>query len=203
MTTMKRTRRQPGHSAQSAVALSTTFLNACNETGFCSIKLPMHTHLFSPLGPRPLLSSLALIFYLSTLALPQDRPSHLPDPKLTPGETIDVTRDTLCGDGRAALDDDVSIKMKSRVFDIYGIKPDTPGSYNVDHLIPADLGGATTIKNLWPQPLAGDWGYVQKNKLERRLRRMVCSGELDLKKAQEEIAGDWVEAYKRYVTGPR
>ena len=160
----------------------------------------MHT---KPLRLRPLLSSLALTFYLSTLALPQNRPLHLPDPKLTPGETITVTKEELCGDGRATLDDDVSIKMKSRVFDIYGIKPDAPVSYNVDHLIPTELGGANSIKNLWPQPLSGEWGYIDKNKLERRLRRMVCSGELDLKKAQEEIAGDWVDAYKRYVSAQR
>ena len=163
----------------------------------------MHTTLFKPLRLRPFLSALALTFYLSTLALPQDKPSHLPDPKLTPGETVAVTREELCRAGRTALDDDVSIKMKSRVFDLYGIKPDTPVSYNVDHLIPTDLGGANSIKNLWPQPLSGEWGYIDKNKLERRLHKMVCSGELDLKKAQEEIAGDWVDAYKRYVTGPR
>lgn len=163
----------------------------------------MRTPLYKPLRPRFLLSSLAAIFFLSGLALPQGRPPHLPDPKLTPGETLPLTKDELCGNGRAALDDDVSIKMKSRVFDLYGIKPDTPVSYNVEHLIPTDLGGSSSIKNLWPQPLSGEWGYAQKNKLERRLRRMVCSGELDLKKAQEEIAGDWVEAYKKYVAGQR
>ena len=124
----------------------------------------------------------------------------MPDLKLTPGETIDITREALCGDGRAALDDDVPVKVKSRVYDIYGIKADSPVSYNVDHLIPAGLGGSNSIKNLWPQPLSGEWGYVVKNKLERRLRRMVCSGEMDLKKAQEEIARDWVSAYKQNVT---
>ena len=156
-----------------------------------------------PLRTRLLFSSLTLIFYSSTLALPQGRPLHLPDPKLTPGETVEVTKEELCKAGRSTLDDDVSIKIKSRIFDLYGIKTDTPGSYNVDHLIPTDLGGANSIKNLWPQPLSGEWGYADKNKLERRLRRMVCNGELDLKKAQEEIAGDWVSAYKRYIVEPR
>jgi hypothetical protein len=163
----------------------------------------MHTSLSRPLKTRAILPSLALIFYLSVLALPQDRPVHLPDPKLTPGDTIDVTRDDLCAERRTSLDDDISIKLKSRVFDIYGIRPDTPVSYNVDHLIPAGLGGSNSIKNLWPQPLSGEWGYTLKNKLERRLHKMVCSGELDLKKAQEEIARDWVNAYKRYVVEPR
>lgn len=135
--------------------------------------------------------------------MPQGRPAHLPDPKLTPGDVTDMTKDALCGEGRMTLDDDVSIKMKSRVFDIYGIKADSPVSYNVDHLIPVDLGGSNSIKNLWPQPLSGEWGYVEKNKLERRLRRMVCTGEMDLKKAQEEIARDWVNAYKQYVTEKR
>ena len=30
---------------------------------------------------------------------------------------------------------------------------------------------------------------------------MVCSGQLDLKTAQDEIAHDWIAAYKKYV-GP-
>ena len=42
------------------------------------------------------------------------------------------------------------------------------------------------------QPLAGEWTYQMKNRLERRLRKMVCSGALDLKVAQQKIARDWI-----------
>ncbi|HKY03766.1 MAG TPA: HNH endonuclease signature motif containing protein [Blastocatellia bacterium] len=154
-------------------------------------------------GRRALFLSLALIVGLSGPVLSQDRPAHMPDPNLTPGETNEATKDDLCGAGRKAMVDKVSIKVKSQVFDIYGIRGESPTGYNVDHLVPVSLGGTNSVKNLWPQPLAGEWGYVEKNRLEKRLQRMVCSGELDLRKAQEEIARDWVAAYKRYVGAPR
>jgi hypothetical protein len=34
--------------------------------------------------------------------------------------------------------------------------------------------------------------------LENKMHRMVCSGQLDLKTAQQEIAGNWIAAYKKY-----
>ena len=142
---------------------------------------------------------MALTFSLSAIALSQDRPSYMPDPRLTPGHTVAVTKDDLCREDRIAVRDKVSIKVKSQVFDLYGIRADTPGSYNVDHLVPASLGGSNSIENLWPQPLSGEWSYGQKNRLESRLRKMVCAGEIELKEAQEGIARDWVTAYKKYV----
>ena len=38
-----------------------------------------------------------------------------------------------------------------------------------------------------------------KDALERKLHKLVCAGQLDLKTAQREIASDWIEAYKKYV----
>ena len=35
--------------------------------------------------------------------------------------------------------------------------------------------------------------------LERKLHKLVCADQLDLKTAQREIATDWIEAYKKYV----
>jgi hypothetical protein len=37
-----------------------------------------------------------------------------------------------------------------------------------------------------------------KDALERKLHRLVCAGEVDLKTAQREIASNWIEAYKKY-----
>jgi hypothetical protein len=91
------------------------------------------------------------------------------------------------------------MSLKRQVFDRYGMGPNAPSGFNVDHLIPVGLGGSNSLDNLWPQPLAGEWSHHRKNKLEDRLRRLVCSGEFDLKIAQKEIAADWVAAYKKYV----
>jgi hypothetical protein len=38
-----------------------------------------------------------------------------------------------------------------------------------------------------------------KDVLERKLHKLVCTGQLDLKTAQSEIALNWIEAYQRYV----
>jgi hypothetical protein len=36
-------------------------------------------------------------------------------------------------------------------------------------------------------------------RFQRKLHKLVCAGQLDLKTAQREIASDWIEAYKRYL----
>jgi hypothetical protein len=38
-----------------------------------------------------------------------------------------------------------------------------------------------------------------KDALERRLHKLVCAGQVDLKTAQSEIASNWIEAYQRYI----
>jgi len=41
-----------------------------------------------------------------------------------------------------------------------------------------------------------------KDALERKLQKLVCALQLDLKTAQREIASDWIEAYKKtFVRG--
>ena len=129
----------------------------------------------------------------------QRGPAHLPNSTLTPGHTATVTRDVLCGAEFKSADRNIPITLKRQTFDRYGLRPEAVG-YNVDHLIPIFLGGSNSPKNLWPQSLSGEWNYHMKNRLERRLRKMVCSQTIALETAQQEIARDWVSAYKKYVT---
>jgi hypothetical protein len=42
------------------------------------------------------------------------------------------------------------------------------------------------------------WNARVKDELERLLPEMVCRGQVDLARAQREIATDWVAAYKHY-----
>ncbi|MCI0485854.1 MAG: HNH endonuclease [Blastocatellia bacterium] len=140
---------------------------------------------------------LASVLGLYALALPQND-SYLPNPKLTPGDALDVTKDDLCNSGHERLDRKVPVAVKRQVFDSYGISPTMMG-YNVDHLIPEKLGGSNSIRNLWPQPLSGKWNHSRKNRLEQRLYEMVCKGAIDLKQAQREIAADWVKAYRKHI----
>jgi hypothetical protein len=68
----------------------------------------------------------------------------------------------------------------------------------VDHLIPLELGGSNRLGNLWPEPYDIVWNARVKDRLENRMHKMVCAGELDLATAQRAIAADWVAAYRRY-----
>jgi hypothetical protein len=87
----------------------------------------------------------------------------LPDPKLTPGATVPVSLKTLCEPrkdrgartyARAARH--VTAREKSAVFAAYGISPRMHRAYEVDHLIPIELGGSNSLANLWPQPRSGE-----------------------------------------------
>ncbi|HSE38146.1 MAG TPA: HNH endonuclease [Blastocatellia bacterium] len=145
---------------------------------------------------------LLLITCLSDAALAQRNSSNLPDPTLTPGATLKVTRQELCGPEYRSPARNIPIALKGRIFDRYGMDPRSVG-YNVDHLIPVRLGGSNSLNNLWPQPLSGEWNYHMKNRLERRLYKMVCSQTIALETAQQELARDWVSAYKKYITNSR
>jgi hypothetical protein len=71
--------------------------------------------------------------------------------------------------------------------------------HELDHLIPLELGGASTVANLWPEPWADPRGAHRKDDLENALNRQVCSGSMTLSDAQHAIASDWEAAYRRYV----
>jgi hypothetical protein len=69
----------------------------------------------------------------------------------------------------------------------------------VDYLITRDLGGAPSVRNLWPQPNGARWNAGAKDQLEQRLHDLVCTGRLNLATAQHDIAADWIGAYRKYV----
>ena len=125
--------------------------------------------------------------------------TDLPNASFTPGATRPMTQQQVCvalaqDDERTAPRD-----MAAVVFTRYGIKDPKPKAYEVDYLITPALGGAEDVKNLWPQPYAGSvWNARVKDALEDYLRTMVCTGRLELATAQEEIAGDWIAAYRKY-----
>lgn len=125
----------------------------------------------------------------------------LPNPKLTPGDTFPVTLDDIKAKGYSATVRDVPINEKRAVYAAYGITHWERGEYEVDHLISLSLGGSNSQQNLWPQSYQTQpWNAHTKDQLESRLLALVRAGKVDLHTAQQEMAKDWIRAYKKYVS---
>lgn len=76
-----------------------------------------------------------------------------------------------------------------------------PADYELDHLVPLGLGGASSTANLWPEPDDHPRpGFANsKDVVELQLHDMVCAGmhggrHLPLVTAQALIALDWTTA---------
>ncbi|QHN05430.1 HNH endonuclease [Granulicella sp. WH15] len=110
----------------------------------------------------------------------------------------------ICPAASDDLDPSVPASKRRIVFQEYGMTTAAEGKYQVDYLINPQLGGTDDIRNLWPEPYdATVWNAHAKDALEDRLHQMVCSGQLDLASAQDQIASDWISAYKRYFRTPQ
>ena len=94
--------------------------------------------------------------------------------------------------------------VKLRLLREQGLAPAAASTYELDHFIPLALGGhPRDIGNLWLQLWDGEWGAKTKDRLEVRLKNLVCAGRLTLESAQEAIRVNWRAAYRRYVGSPR
>ena len=85
-------------------------------------------------------------------------------------------------------------KLKTEGIRDYGYSDTSMSSYEEDHLISLELGGAPSDpRNLWPEP-----GKIPnaKDKVENDLNRAVCGGQVKLADAQHAIATDWTTAEK-------
>lgn len=129
---------------------------------------------------------------------PQPLVVTVPNPSITPGATVLFSQPNVCRESSPS-NKFVPAALKARVFAEYGIHSARSEAYEVDYLITPALGGADDIHNLWPESNnAALWNAHVKDALEKRLRDMVCDGQLDLQVAQHEIATNWIQAYKKY-----
>ena len=143
---------------------------------------------------RRLLEVLALAAVAGAVWLlwPRAHPVPTPyyaDPARTPGAlnpavTQATVGETICVSGwtrtiRPSVDYTGALKLRQmREYGVTG----PPSSYQEDHLISLELGGAASdVRNLWPQPRP--WAD-DVDKVENQLREEVCSGRLTLAEAQ-------------------
>jgi hypothetical protein len=123
-----------------------------------------------------------------------------PDPDLTAGATRGVSLDDVCRVSRPAHASPlVPLAVARDVFAEYGIRDAGERAYELDYLIPPELGGSDDTWNLWPQAYSTPvWNAHVKDALEDHLHRLVCRGELSLAAAQMEISADWIAAYRKH-----
>jgi hypothetical protein len=122
-----------------------------------------------------------------------------PNKDLTPGKARTMKPDEACG--HAKENRQVPNALRDRILTEYKLPPGTHPDYQIDHLIPLCLGGSNDPANLWPQPYRRKeeiWNAEAKDRLDRRICDMVCSGEIEIGAAQEALAIDWIAAYEKY-----
>ncbi len=121
----------------------------------------------------------------------------LPQASLTPGAVSTLTAAELCNGVRPSRL--VTDSVRRQVLRAYQMEQAPAAGYELDALITPELGGSTDPANLWPQHYRSPvWNARVKDELERVLPEMVCRHQITLAQAQQEIATDWIAAYKRY-----
>ncbi|MGD0409676.1 MAG: hypothetical protein ABSB34_11905 [Candidatus Limnocylindrales bacterium] len=139
-----------------------------------------------------------------------DRLPGEPNPSLTPGAlnpavTQATIGSTICVSGWTATirpSESFTYALKVKQIVEYGYSDTRTSSYEEDHLISLELGGAPAdARNLWPEPYTDSLpdgrptGAYTKDAFETKLKTEVCAGSITLAQAQSDIGDQWVHAY--------
>jgi hypothetical protein len=143
-------------------------------------------------------------------AAPADRLPGEPNPALTPGALNPAVsqatiHSTICVSGWTATirpSESFTNSLKIEQIGQYGYSDTSTSSYEEDHLIALELGGAPAdARDLWPEPYTDSLadgrptGAHTKDAFETKLKDEVCAGTITLAQAQSEIGDHWVHAY--------
>lgn len=124
---------------------------------------------------------------------------YLPNPQLTPGVVQSTSVAEVCKKGYPERVRNVTGTIKNKVYKAYNIdKEQCVKGCKIDHLIPLSIGGSNDPKNLWPHEYGADWNVYAKTRLEIRLRKEVCLGNMPILEAQTCIQSDWTQCYLRF-----
>ena len=130
-------------------------------------------------------------------------PVSRPDPRLTPGLAATTDPRAVCKVSKhepriSATNPLIPLSEQQAVFQTYRITPNASKHYGLDFLIPLQLGGSTSIKNVWPISTTKGVAFNQKELLNVRMHILVCHGEMPLAEAQRMMAEDWVALWIKY-----
>jgi hypothetical protein len=127
------------------------------------------------LSNPPVIAVLCLI--VSTNAIAQQI-AILPNHALTPGMVRTVDVEEICSSGTRELRR-WSRERDDRILAEYGLPEGPHPNWEIDHSIPLGIGGSDEDSNEWPQPrrsIEPVFNAELKDRLEYRLRQLVCSG---------------------------
>jgi hypothetical protein len=133
----------------------------------------------------------------------------LPDPSCTVGAIDSAVTDanvnsTVCAKGgytgKVRPPASLTEPAKIRLLAAYGIPRSDISKYELDHLIPLNSGGASDVRNLWPEPnnfqkyKPGN-GANDKDVVETYVwREGICLGRVKVSAVQRAMASDWSTA---------
>jgi hypothetical protein len=83
---------------------------------------------------------------------------YAPNPAWTNGDICDL-KDPDYSERRypeqiAYCQRNVTVQMKVRIYDLYGVPTHCRTQYTIDHFIPLSIGGTNDLRNLWPEAKA-------------------------------------------------
>jgi hypothetical protein len=122
------------------------------------------------------------------------------EPYADPAVTQETLAMTVCVPGYTQ-----SIRHRARLLSRHklalladaGLTPEAAADFRLDHILPLTLGGNPhALSNLALQPLALSY---RKDRIERKLGCLVCTGQISLDDAQSAILEDWQAAYHKYA----
>lgn len=85
----------------------------------------------------------------------------------------------------------------------YGVPWSQARHYELDHLIALSAGGASDVRNLWPQRntlrlyRGSTYVHNDKDQIEAAVRSALCAGTVHLGAVQAAIATDWTTALRQ------
>lgn len=130
----------------------------------------------------------------------------LPDPACTPG-AVDPTvtqanlGTTVCRKGGYTASvrppEAMTTAAKKQIMAAYGIQWSKASDYELDHLVELSVGGASDVRNLWPEPnvlrraTASQYVHNDKDQVEADDFDALCAGRVDLATVQTKMSTNW------------
>jgi uncharacterized protein DUF3761 len=189
----------------SATCKDHTYSFSAHRSGTCSRHGGVAVWLSGTGAGAPATSPTSVALGVSVLLAKRTKPSGCtlgpsPDRRCSPGAYYSkLTKAVICSSGfHTSSIRNVSEAEKFAVEREYGLAAKHYGNaLEIDHIVSLELGGSNDIANLFPERAGTGLGYRVKDRLENRLRVIVCAGEIDLRSAQRQLAANWRALYKQ------